>query len=272
MMRYFLGAVFSAATLWSQSNALERAEKELERLRALVEAGALAPARLAAAQEEVADARDEVVLSRTLYGRVAIEELSEEQGREMTGAARRRLERQEKKLAEARRLIDEGVLAPRSLTDLEAEAVRRKQTLDAATERSRLLAEIVEIARAEALAAEARAAEPTVTSRPVVERFDGDGEFKTADQKALVLAYEKEFGKPLPVSARGDTRVHRAMGFDHTGRIDVALNPDQSEGVWLRKYLQENGIPYFAFRLAVEGSATGPHIHVGPGSTRVRAD
>jgi hypothetical protein len=49
------------------------------------------------------------------------------------------------------------------------------------------------------------------------------------------------------------------------------LNPDQPEGVWLRTYLSSNEIPYFAFRSAVSGKATGPHIHIGPGSTRLRA-
>jgi hypothetical protein len=73
----------------------------------------------------------------------------------------------------------------------------------------------------------------------------------------------------MPVSARGSTAVHRAMGFDHTGRIDVAVNPDAPEGVWLRKYLDTQGIPYYAFRAAIAGKATAPHIHIGPGSTRL---
>ncbi|MGH9663230.1 MAG: hypothetical protein ACRD9L_02260, partial [Bryobacteraceae bacterium] len=57
--------------------------------------------------------------------------------------------------------------------------------------------------------------------------------------------------------------------FDHRGRIDVGLNPDQPEGVWLRHYLESHEIPYFAFRAAVAGKATAPHIHIGPGSTRL---
>ena len=58
--------------------------------------------------------------------------------------------------------------------------------------------------------------------------------------------------------ARGSTAVHRAMGFDHTGRIDVALNPDALEGQWLRKYLDSKDIPYYAFRIAIPGKATAP--------------
>ena len=70
-------------------------------------------------------------------------------------------------------------------------------------------------------------------------------------------------------SAVGETAVHRALGFDHRNRVDVALNPDQPEGVWLRRYLESRRIPYFAFWQAVPGKATGAHIHMGPMSTRL---
>ena len=83
------------------------------------------------------------------------------------------------------------------------------------------------------------------------------------------MAFAERFGKPLPVSANGETAVHRALGFDHRGRVDVAVQPDQPEGVWLRQFLTENRIPYFAFRQAVPGKATGAHIHIGPMSTRL---
>jgi hypothetical protein len=51
----------------------------------------------------------------------------------------------------------------------------------------------------------------------------------------------------------------------------VALNPDQAEGVWLREYLETRRVPYFAFRAAIPGKSTAPHIHIGPPSTRLRA-
>jgi hypothetical protein len=58
------------------------------------------------------------------------------------------------------------------------------------------------------------------------------------------------------------------MGFDHSGRVDVALHPDTAEGAWLLEYLTAHRIPFYAFRQAVPGKATGAHIHIGPGSTR----
>jgi hypothetical protein len=67
----------------------------------------------------------------------------------------------------------------------------------------------------------------------------------------------------------GETAVHRAMGFDHRGRVDVALAPDAPEGEWLRAYLMLKRIPFFTFREAVPGKATGAHIHIGPQSVRL---
>jgi hypothetical protein len=49
----------------------------------------------------------------------------------------------------------------------------------------------------------------------------------------------------------------------------VAVTPDQPEGAWLMRYLESKHIPYFAFRAAVPHQATGAHIHVGPGSTKL---
>ena len=102
-------------------------------------------------------------------------------------------------------------------------------------------------------------------------RFDGAGAFTPAQFEQISGAFEHRFAKPLPVSAMGETAVHRAMGFDHRGRVDVALNPDQPEGVWLRQYLEARRIPYFAFWQAAPGKATGAHIHIGPESTRLSA-
>jgi hypothetical protein len=61
------------------------------------------------------------------------------------------------------------------------------------------------------------------------------------------------------------------MGFDHSGRVDVAINPSDPEGIWLRNYLKSRGMPYYAFTRAMAGKATSAHIHIGPGSTRLHS-
>jgi hypothetical protein len=104
-----------------------------------------------------------------------------------------------------------------------------------------------------------------------MEHFEGLGTFdENRDLQAIEKAFEIEFNRPLPISADGQTEVHRALGFDHRGRIDVAIDPRDREGIWLRRYLRSRRIPYYAFTSAVAGKATAAHIHIGPGSNRLQ--
>ena len=251
------------------SSPLEKARQEIARLEALVEAGAAPRARLEESRSLLADAEDEELLGRMLYGQVSVDDLDEDQAEELLAAAARRLERQQAKVEHAKRLIEEGVSSRISLYPLLEELDRRRKTVDLAISRSRLLRELAEMARAEEMAIEDAPAAP-LGPLPVAERYDGSGVFRLSQIKEILLAFELEFGRPLPVSAMGMTRVHKALGFDHRDRVDVALNPDQPAGVWLRRYLESANIPYFAFRSAIRGKSTAPHIHIGPPSTRLK--
>jgi hypothetical protein len=51
--------------------------------------------------------------------------------------------------------------------------------------------------------------------------------------------------------------------------MDVAVHPDSIEGKALIAHLRTSGIPFIAFRGAVAGSSTGPHIHIGKPSGRL---
>lgn len=249
-------------------DSVTRAEKEIQRLRELVAAGAIAPARLQDAEQALADARDEAILDRSLYGRLTVQDLTQEQSREMVAAAERRLERQQQRLKHLEDMVNSGVLARGDLFATEQEMETRRLAVDLAHSRASLLDEISAMAhREQAIESTTLAPQP---GGPVMEHFEGDKPFSSGDLKAVEQAYEKQFKRPLPISANGETEVHRALGFDHRGRVDVAVTPDQPEGVWLRAYLAKKEIPYYAFRAAVPGSATGAHIHIGPGSTRLR--
>jgi hypothetical protein len=151
------------------------------------------------------------------------------------------------------------------VAEAQLELDRRKTVLNQATERAKLLSSIVEMAHAES--------EVDVPgSLPIKVHVVGDNHLLLPKElRTMTLAFEKEFSKPLPISANGSMAVHRAMGFDHTGRVDVALAPDSAEGIWLIHYLDQHSTPYYAFRAAVAGAATAPHIHIGPGSTRLRS-
>lgn len=251
---------FSAVQAWCQA-------PDVERLRALVEAGAAPRQALVKVQSEVEDAEDDAVLRRTLYGAARIEETTEEQAAAMVAAAQRRVERKKARIAEVRPLVDAGYLPRNTMAPLFEDLEERQRTLELALSRETFLREMASMAWAEQVWDRIESASE---SRPVQERFDGTGVFSTTDWKRVVLAFESSFGKSIPVSANGDTAVHRALGFDHRGRVDVAVNPDAPEGVWLREYLTKQGIPFYAFRAAIAGKATAPHIHIGPPSLRYK--
>ncbi|MDX2150704.1 MAG: hypothetical protein SFV54_08210 [Bryobacteraceae bacterium] len=259
--------LFTAGSVFAQSGRdhVARQQAEVERVREMVEAGVLPKVRLDEAEAALADARDRDALDRTLYGTIGVEDLTEEQADEMVEAAKRQYARQQEAVEKAKALVDVGARPRMDLMPLLQELDSRRRTLDLAESRGQLLRELAAAARAEELQEEAEAAAPRMA-----ERYDGSGAFHDGVLKVIETAYAKQFGRALPVSAKGATAVHRSLGFDHRGRVDVAVNPDQAEGVWLRKYLESRGIPYFAFRAAVRGKATGAHIHIGPPSLRLR--
>ena len=244
---------------------LEKARSELERVRALVEAGALPRKALQEAELVLEEAADEAALRRILYGVLTVEELTEAQAGAMLGAAQRMVERQQRELDKARRMVAEGALPLNALDPFVEELERRRQTLDLAHQRARLFQELVEIARAEEVLA-AALEDPSEEAAEIAHRFDGSGVFLPSHLAVIRLSFERQFGRPLPISASGDTAIHRALGFDHRGRVDVALHPDQPEGRWLLALLEEMRIPYFAFRTHLPGKSTGAHIHLGPPS------
>ena len=265
----FLGLLFlSLLCLHAQtteSPELERAKANVEKLRSLVEAGAVPRMQLQKAEDELADAQDAAVLRRTLYGQDLTVELSDD----MLAAAHRRVERREKALEEGKKLVAAAVAPEASLEEFKTELTSVQKDLEIAESRARLASTLAEMAKAEQELEERLANRPEDAPQ-IAERHDGTGIFNNGTFAVIEAAFEKKFGKPIPVSAMGDTATHRALGFDHRGRVDVAINPDQPEGVWLREYLTAKDIPYFAFRKAVPGKATGAHFHLGPMSTRFK--
>jgi hypothetical protein len=125
--------------------------------------------------------------------------------------------------------------------------------------------------------AEARAALLTLPPLPpggygesgMLVRYNGTAPWSPADSGKIETFFAARFGRPLPVSARGETELHRRMNFDHRNAIDVALHPDSVEGRALMEHLRKSGIPFIAIRGKMAGSATGAHIHIGKPSVRM---
>jgi len=238
-----------------ESRGVAEARRELERVQWLVEAGNLPPSKAAEARENLNDAIDDDVLSGVFAAPVRAELFTEKQGSDLLDAAERRVARARAKLARMDELIANDTAPKGSRGPLEAEWNSRGETLARAKDLVSLLSQIAAMARAEL--------------HPAEEKTAGAHLMAPDELRALAFSYERKFGEALPISANGVTAVHKAMGLDHTGRIDVAVMPDSPEGRWLREYLSNRAIPYFAFRTAVPGKATAPHIHIGPASTRL---
>lgn len=241
---------------------------DLERLRVLVEAGAAPRAALEKAKAASEDRIDEAILRQTLYGVMRPEETTAEQAKAMVEAAARRVERMRARLEQMKPLVEAGIMARMELTPVLEELDFRQKTLALAESRANFLKELAEMAQREIIAETEQPAD--AAEKPVMERFDGRTPFSPATLKRVILAFEKQFAKPMPISAMGETAFHKSMGFDHRGRLDVALNPDSAEGAWLKQYLETEGIPHYAFRSAVSGKASGAHFHIGPPSLRLR--
>lgn len=220
---------------------------------------------------DFAASRDAELLSRPF----SLDDLNEEHAEELEQAASRQLDRAKTRVEQQRKLVDAGIAPAQSLVALTEEQEWAQTTYDLTLSRAELIRQRVEIARSEELmmveAPRAIAPDPDLSPLPVMERFDGDGSFTAADFHRVQSAFEQQFHKELPVSAEGETAVHRSLGFDHRGRVDVALFPDTAEGKWLRHFLELSAIPYYAFRSLVPGKATAAHIHIGPPSTRLIA-
>jgi hypothetical protein len=98
--------------------------------------------------------------------------------------------------------------------------------------------------------------------------YRGVSRWTLAQVESLERFFSARFGRPLPVSALGQTPLHDRLGLDHRNALDVAVHPDTPEGRALLGHLRAHGIPFLAFRGPVAGASTGAHVHVGAASHR----
>lgn len=266
----------ASAALYAQAPADPRAElaarriefasQQVQRIKALVDSGIEARIRLDAAERDLEDIKDQVILDGAVPPLLANASTPSDDA--IVAAAQRRLDRLKAWTEKIRELIASDITPPPDLMVTETELHRRESDLLSAQARI--------FAKAEAASAAARGSHPDERTPPdfensEMEHFEGSGTFdEERDLQAILKAYEVEFDRPLPISADGQTEVHRALGFDHRGRVDVAVDPRAPEGIWLRRYLRSRKIPYYAFTSAVAGKATAAHIHIGPGSNRLQ--
>jgi hypothetical protein len=99
-------------------------------------------------------------------------------------------------------------------------------------------------------------------------RYNGVGSWMLSQAGKIETFFQQTFHRPLPIAVFGQGAIHNQWRLDHRNAMDISLNPDGAEGQALISFLQSNGIPFSAFRTAIPGVATGPHIHIGMPSHR----
>lgn len=113
-----------------------------------------------------------------------------------------------------------------------------------------------------------RSTDPRLMS--LSETFEGTRKWNISDSPKVESFFVSKFNRPLPLTAFGQSELHNRWGLDHRQSMDVGLHPDSVEGKALIRFLVDEGIPFLAFRSSIPGVATGPHIHIGHGSSRLR--
>ena len=99
-------------------------------------------------------------------------------------------------------------------------------------------------------------------------RYTGAGHWLLGQASSIETFFQQTFKRPLPIAVFGQGAIHNQWRLDHRNAMDISLRPDEPEGQALINFLRQNGIPFSAFRTAIPGVATGPHIHIGMPSHR----
>ena len=183
------------------------------------------------------------------------------------------VKRAEEKLEQSKKLFAEGLIPKSQLEENERALAVAKQDL---AETNRLLtnadqqiaAALVETAANAEIAKNLRLARQSLVRTAAFTRYTGTGGWNLGDSWKVQRFFYDSFKKQLPIAVFGQGAIHDRWRLDHRNAMDIQLHPDGVEGRALLEFLQKNGIPYLAFRSAIPGTATCPHIHIGRPSHR----
>ena len=179
----------------------------------------------------------------------------------------------EDKLEVSKKLFSDGLIAKSQIDEYErAVAVDRDKVTETRRQLANADAQIADTL-VEANADDLMAKTPRMRKGGFVRtasyiRYNGGTSWVLADAWKVQRFFSDTFKKPLPVGVFGQGSIHDRWHLDHRNAMDISLHPDGVEGQALMNFLRNNGIPFSAFREAIPGTATGPHIHIGRPSHR----
>jgi hypothetical protein len=214
--------------------------------------------------DELARLREEFIKATKDY-QASLEKLRASYEKSVTKAAA--------ELQKSQELFAAGLISKNEVQKSESELTQAKEKV-ADVDRRRASADIQianTLLEAEAEAKFARAKpipRGSLVQSAAMIRYNGGSSWVLSDAWRVQKFFQDAFKRPLPVAVFGQGSIHDRWRLDHHNSMDVSLHPDGPEGQALLGYLRANGIPFLAFRQAIPGTATGPHIHVGRPSHR----
>lgn len=183
------------------------------------------------------------------------------------------VQKAEQKVKQIQQLLTEGLVSKReveqserALEDAKLKVTGAEQQLaNADTQIAQVLLEVEGEKQAAKLGRQRKGT--TITTASFI-RYTGAGGWVLSQAGKIESFFQQAFKRPLPIAVFGQGSIHNQWRLDHRNAMDINLNPDGAEGQALMQYLRSNGIPFSAFRGAIPGVATGPHIHIGLPSHR----
>ena len=184
----------------------------------------------------------------------------------------RNVKKSEEQLAQAKDLFSQGLISKTQLAETEnALTVAKSKVSETQRQMGAADTQIAETlleAKAEAQFGRNQIRRGALLSTTAYIRYNGPANWSLADSWKVQQFFQATFHKPLPVAVFGQGAIHDRWRLDHRNAMDISLYPDSPEGQGLINFLRSNGIPFLAFRAAIPGTATGPHIHIGRPSHR----
>jgi hypothetical protein len=179
----------------------------------------------------------------------------------------------EEKLELSKKLLAEGLIARAQVEENERAVAAAKDTVTQTRRQmtgadEQIAGVLVEAAADEQMAKDLHLAKQRLVRTAAFTRFNGGSGWNLGEAWKIQRFFSDTFKRELPIAVFGQGAIHERWRLDHRNAMDIQLHPDGVEGRSLLEFLQRNGIPYSAFRSAIPGTATGPHIHIGRPSHR----
>ncbi|HBB86099.1 MAG TPA: hypothetical protein DC047_00615 [Blastocatellia bacterium] len=177
------------------------------------------------------------------------------------------------RLTQSRELFAQGLISKnevaaseRTLADANDKVTETKLRMNSAD--AQIADALVEADAEKTLAKSKPLAKGSLLQTAAYIRYNGGASWALSDAWKVQRFFLDAFKKPLPIAVFGQGAIHDRWRLDHHNAMDISLHPDGAEGQALLNFLRSNGIPFLAFRAAIPGTATGPHIHIGRPSHR----